>query len=164
MAWKETVVKTSRDGVLTLEDAATPTANTFTLALDAGDTSISRKKNVVQIKDRGVFDHFRKGEDEVVTLSFSGFYTGLYGSAETLYAALFQEDQASAWVSTTDGDSDVFTVDLKLTITDVDGSSTEEIKCVNFAVTEFKLDEAMDGNKVTITGICSATDLTITQA
>jgi hypothetical protein len=162
MALLPGTVKTARDGVLVVKDAATPTANSMTVALDMGDISISKKQNITQIKDRGALDHFRLGEEEAVVVSFTGFYTGLaHGSNVTLWDAMWQDGNAAAWVSTTDGASDVFTVDLELTYTDVDGSSTETVKCANFGILEFKLDEAIDGNKISVSGVCKATDLTI---
>lgn len=155
-------VKTARDGVLVLKDAG---VESMTVVLDVGDISISKKQNITQIKDRGALDHFRLGEEEAVVVSFTGLFTGLaHGANVTLWDAVWQQGNAGAWVSTTLDASDVFTVDLELTYSDVDvpGPSTETIKCANFGILEFKLDEAMDGNKINISGICKATDLVIT--
>jgi hypothetical protein len=42
-----------------------------TAAFTEGDFSFTRTKNTIQVKNRGVLDHLRKGDEEAVTYSFS---------------------------------------------------------------------------------------------
>jgi len=159
MTLQGSVVMTNRDGVLTIKDGS-GTPNTLEVTFDMGDIAINRKQNVQTIKDRGALSHLRLGEEDPLEVSFSAYYRGLAAaSGITVYEALFGESAAvsASWVSTTEDASDVWTTDLSIVYSDVDGSSTETVECSDFACTEFSLNEAADGIKLSFSGICATT-------
>ncbi len=62
--------KNLRQGRVDIEDGST-VALTKTAAFTEGDFTWTRTKNVIQVKNRGVLDHLRKGDEEAITFSFA---------------------------------------------------------------------------------------------
>jgi hypothetical protein len=98
-------VRNLRDGTLTIQDGG---ANSVEVVLDEGNLVWRHPSNIAQIKDRGVLDHLRPGDQEAVTFSFGIKYTrlladtgqGTTGEGETtVYEAITKTGRAAAWAS-----------------------------------------------------------------
>ncbi len=88
-------------------------------------------------------------------VTFSAKYTGYYSSTTDVpspYEAVTGRGQCSAWTSTTDGNSDVWSVDLKLTYTDIDDSAYETMTFHDFAVSSIQFTEGEEANVIAFTG------------
>lgn len=161
---KDGVVKKFSDGALTLKGgAATP--NEITVKLEEGTFSYTEKDSFIWHKERGILDHRRKGESEPIDVSFSAKYTGFYSStADTVspYEAITGRGQAAPgggdeWASTTAASSDVHSVHVTLTYTDIDGS-TETIKFWHFASKTITFTEGEEQNVIEFTGDAVGTE------
>ena len=118
-----TIVKTKRDGSLTFEDNAG--ANTFTVAFEAGDLSLTLPgATVSNFLDRGRITappSIRYGDDQEITGTFTAY---LRDVSDATYATLFEivtqtGQVGSTWVSTMGATGEVFTLTLKWTIAGV---------------------------------------------
>ena len=149
------VVKKFSDGTLTILDG-TATAKSIVVHLEEGFFSYTEKDSFSWHKDRGTLDHRRSGEQEAMDVTFSAKYTGYYSSTSDVpspYEAVTGRGQcATAWTSTTDGASDVYSVDLKLTYTDIDDSATETITFHDFAASSIQFTEGEEANVIAFTG------------
>lgn len=142
-----------RDGTLKVADASgTGGANLVTVSLEEGDVSWRERHPSEIIKDRGVLDHARKGEDEPVEMSFSVIFQSLSThAATTLYDALTQTGGASAW-SSDEPSSDVYAVILEFTISDPAGGSDEVITFARFLPEDIDFQEGMPANRLSVSG------------
>lgn len=71
-----------RDGQLVISDGAgSPTS--LTLTLDNGDLEWTEPEEEVEIKDRGVLDHVRPGDEQSCELSYSAMWVHLIGDTIT---------------------------------------------------------------------------------
>ena len=72
---ESTIVKTKRDGTITIEDGTTPTALSYTVAFEAGDLSLTIPGRTVNLfLDRGELTNppqIRYGDDQVPTGTFT---------------------------------------------------------------------------------------------
>lgn len=66
--------KNLRQGRIDIEDGSTVKL-TKTAAFTEGDFTYTRTKNTIQVKNRGILDHLRKGDEEAITFSFSAKFT-----------------------------------------------------------------------------------------
>jgi len=162
----ETTTKNLRDGALTITDG-TGVPNTITVPFVDGDFSWSRKQNVIAVFDRGTFSHFRQGDQELVTWSFTCKYNQLYsqnGDDESAYEALWQEENASAWTTVTDGDAnetDVYCVDLELTVTNAKDAATETMKIEEAVILDSSFAEGDEYNTLSMSGIAGCVAPTV---
>lgn len=91
-----------RDGVLTLKDNTAVTPNELTLTLE-GDQSFSfdvPQRNVIVVRDRGVLDHLRNGDQQFMSFRFALKFTGMYGAAVTPYEFIYGLNNASGYTYT----------------------------------------------------------------
>ena len=120
------IVKTKRDGTLTFKDGS-GVPNTFTVAFEAGDLSITIPGPTVNnFLDRGrmtVNPSIRYGDDQPVTGTFTGylrdFDDGGTGTATTLMEIITQSGVAAGWTSTMGANGEVFCLTLEWVINGV---------------------------------------------
>jgi hypothetical protein len=161
----ETTTKNLRDGSLTIQDDSG--TNSITVPFVDGDFSWSRKQNVIAVFDRGTFSHFRQGDDELMTWSFTCKYNQLYAQNlddEAAYEALWQEENASGWTSVTSGDAnetDVYCVDLVLTVTNAKDDATETMTISEAVIQSCDFAEGDEYNTLTMSGIAGCTAPTV---
>lgn len=90
------------------------------VTFDDGNFTWTRNTEREYVTDRGVLDTVRDGDESPVEITFQGRYDYIKGSSPdiTLYDALYQEGEASEWVSSADGESGQacapYCVDLEL--------------------------------------------------
>lgn len=80
-------------------------ANSVSVTFDDGNFTWTRTTNREYVLDRGVIDTVRDGDQAPLEVSFQGRYDYIKGDSPdtTLYDALHQEGEASAWVSSANG-------------------------------------------------------------
>ena len=143
-----------RDGVIKLKDG-TGTPLELTLALDMGNLQFTEKVNHIQVKDRGVLDHTRPGDQEAVALSF-GVKVDRVSEASSPYTlrdALKAENSASAWV-TVGNAWEPYQLIVEFTINDPDtsGSDDETITFNKFHPEEIEFSEGDEFNELQCSG------------
>lgn len=151
-----------RDGLLTIVDGTTPTPNSLVIPLQNGDLNFTEMNNMVTIKNRGVLDHRRPGDEEEMAVSFSikfvqwAYATGTSTGVSPI-DALRKRNGASAWASTGPA-CGPYCVDLKFSINNpcVSGDK-EHLTFPDFVVTDIKFGEGAEADTVTITGRSFAT-------
>ena len=118
------VPRTKRDVVTSWTDAGG--AHSYTPFLPIGDFGYEAPiAGLTRIRDRGTLAGVRRGDDEPVTCSGTVTLTDVGSGSYATLPDICEERGyvASAWVSTTDGLSDVPTFDIVVTI---DGASFGE--------------------------------------
>ena len=153
-------VRSLRDAVLKIKDGTgTPLETTVEVA--EGDLKITMGKNVLELMDRGALHEIKKGDEVPMEWSFSAKFHGFVKpSSVGVLEALFQKDGASAWVSTRDATSDVYTVDIEFQLKDKDASVDETITLPDCFVLKGDMIEG-DPNTVAVSGRSWATYPTI---
>ena len=137
-----TVVKTKRDGLLSLADnAGFGGANTLDLAYEPGDWQMNAPQETrVDFLDRGrLVSSTRYGDDQALNGSFSNCFRDATDASEaTMFDILNQSGYVGAnWTSTLGANAEVFTVDLRLTI---EGSDHGDGADHTITVTDVSLD------------------------
>lgn len=145
------VTKNLRDSTITFSDGTTPTANSITLVLEEGDLKFDAKQNVINISDRGVLDHQRVGDQEVITGSMTLKYVELIkqsaGTNAMPYEVVTRTGTAASWVTTNTDGGDVFNFTIMITINDPDATrSDEKFTFTKVRVTSIGFQEGADYN------------------
>lgn len=147
-----------RDGVLTVFDKANSVHHTVTL--DEGDLSWTQTNNVIEVLDRGVLDHIRKGDESPMDVSFSMKYQNLQAdSATTTYEAIKGIGEASAWDSTRG--EDVYCVSLVFQVLNTSDAVEESINFRDFFWTSIEFSEGDEYNTLAVSGRSFRTTPTI---
>lgn len=146
-----------RDAVLTIGDGDSP-QNTFTVVLDEGDLVLDiPQRETKDIRDRGEFDHLRKGSPRPMGVSFSAKFSGFNSSGgDTLYDVL--TGNGTSWVYSAitgagydlaDG-GDVDLIQLQFVITK--DSTAETVLIPNIPLPEISFREGDDVNSLSFNG------------
>ena len=147
-----TYVKVKRDGTIVLKDNAA--ANTYTLSYENGDTKMNAgvKATQVVIRDRGVFAGLRKGDDQVISGSFSvHFRQWASASSDNLCDVLSGVNSASGWTKA-DANYEQFNLDMTITIAGgIDG--TDSTATLSTCVFEWDWSEG-DPDQLNVTFNC----------
>ncbi len=151
-----------RDGNLTIVDG-TGTPNTLDIPIDEGDLKFTDAQPTNTIKNRGVLDHRRSGDQMEMEVSFSmKFCQWSYASGSVTgispVDALRKLGGASAWTSTHDSCSP-YSVDLRFEMTDPTsaGVNKERLVFPKFHAETIEFSEGDDANKISVSGRSFAT-------
>ena len=131
---ESTIVKTKRDGTLTIADNAG--ANTFTVAFESGDLSLTIPgPGVGLFLDRGVITSppaIRYTDDAPITGTFSAYLRDFSDAAyATLMEIISQSGEvASTWVSTMGANGEVQTYTLSWLVEGTDHGDVSDHLCV----------------------------------
>ena len=151
----ETIIKTKRDGKITLKDNAA--ANTLEVAFEAGDLSITIPgPTIVSTLDRGAFGanpSLRYGDDQPCTFSFTAFLRDMSDATDDTLEDLIsgRNGATSSWVSTLGANSEVFTMTLEWAIDGTDHGGADHTVTLNHCVVTGSFSEG-DPSTVSITG------------
>lgn len=153
------VVGTRRDGTITITDGA---AATYTVAFEVGDFSASEPlADRVVIRDRGAIVGLRKGDDPVITFSFSVHMRSLTdASADNLMDRIYNRGcHAAAPLTSTGGDG--FEQFLQTVVFECDTSAVGSGKTYTATYSKCilevtNLSESADGNTIEVSGECYA--------
>lgn len=132
------LVKTKRDGTITIIDGTSPTPNEYTVSFEVGDFSYSEEKaDRTVIRDRGAIVGLRAGDDPVITASFSVHLRDLHNTtADVLLDFLYNRGYASSTtsVASTGGTGfEQYLVNIKFTIDANSVDAGEAVQSVTFA-------------------------------
>jgi len=129
---ESTTVKVPRDGTLVLKDNGG--TNTYTVAFENGDVSFGREKaERIIIRDRGTIVGSRKGDDPVITVTFTvhmRMFTTSAGSDLTLVDFLDRTGNAAAFTKV-GAEHEEYNIDIQFTVED---GTTDQVvtfsKCI----------------------------------
>jgi len=154
-----------RHSSLAVQDGQTA-VNTLAIAIDEGNLTFTEERQGVVVNNRGELDHWSKGESMPVNLSFTikfdeyasrttrAVVADDAGGAVTGYSLRgFLRNQGGDLTST-NGRNDIFTTDLKFTITDpvVTGDEQEILTFTDFYADSFTFSEGDEYNTVAVSG------------
>lgn len=152
---ESTVVATRRDGTITIKDGA---SNAYVVSFEVGDFSFSEPKaDRVVIRDRGAIVGLRKGDDPVISFSFSVHMRSLTDTtADNLIDNIYNRGfHAGALTSTGTTGFEQFleTVEFVASTSAIGGNSQKATfsKCL---LEMGSMSESADGNTIEITGEC----------
>ena len=150
-------VKNLRDGTIKVQVANDGGGNAgeVEVKLEEGNLSWSEARPVEIISDRGTLDHARRGDEQLIELTFSMMYSTHLdpnSATPTVYEALTRQGAAAAWVSQNFGDSDDYSVNLEFIIADPAGGTDEEINFDLFNVTNIEFTEETPFDTLVVTG------------
>ena len=154
-----------RHGHLSLADGQTA-ANTLAIDIDEGNLSFTEATPGVVVKNRGALDHWSKGEEQPVTVSFTIKFSqyasrsvksivgGAAGGAVTGFSARDFLENAGALLTTRSGRTDVFTCKLVFLVDNpaVSGDQNETLTFDNFKCEDIKFAEGAEYNTLAVTG------------
>jgi hypothetical protein len=153
------VVATRRDGTITITDGA-GSPSSYAVSFEVGDFSAAEPKaDRVVIRDRGAIVGLRKGDDPVITFSFSVHMRSLTDStADNLMDRLYNRGfHGGSPLTATGGDG--FEQFLQTVAFEVDTSAVGSGK--TYTATYAKclmevssLSESADGNTIEVSGEC----------
>lgn len=142
---------------LKIQDS-TGTPNFIALKFGDGNLTWDEKYNFDYVKDRGILDTVREGEDEPMEVRFEGvleYYTGPGSSAPSVDDALKQKGDASAWVST-GAACEPYAVDL-VVVNAPPCTGTKNKETLTFP--DFRAESIshdIKSGKISVTGKCNA--------
>lgn len=153
------VVGTRRDGTITITDGA---ASSYTVSFEVGDFSASEPlADRVVIRDRGAIVGLRKGDDPVITFSFSVHMRSLTDTtADNLMDRIYNRGFNSGTPLTSTG-GDGFEQFLQTVVFEVDTSAVGSGKVYTATYSKCLLEvtnlsESADGNTIEVSGECYA--------
>lgn len=151
---ESTIVKTKRDGTIQISDLAD--ANSYTVAYEAGDLSITLPgPAVISPLDRGQFGDppsLRYSDDQPITGTFTAYLRDLTDDGYTTLAEILMQtgDVANNWTSTLGNNREVFTLTLEWTIAGlVHGDAADHVLTLPYCVVTGSLSEG-DPNQISI--------------
>lgn len=160
MAAESTYVKANTHGSITLADS-TGTPVTKTLAYDKGDISISGlrgKLNAINhVQRRGKYVSSHHGERTFPGVSFSCFLPNIVGSSASAPGSVLEFlTMLGAYSGNTNplGTGRPAACKLTLTIegTNFGDTADETVVLSSLVITELSIQEAVDGNTISVTG------------
>lgn len=125
------ITKNYRDGVLKLQDGTGYTPNELIIPFVNANLAWSQKDEKIQVKDRGTLSHLRESDEEAIEGSFSCKFEELYSDTNSndspsAYECFNKEGEASAWVSTNDDGSEVYTLTMIFEVTNPNTDADNE--------------------------------------
>lgn len=134
----------------------TGTPNKLEVMMDEGTMSFTSKRNIEYIKNRGLLDHTREGDEEPMDVSIDGRFSGLYsvsGEDVTPFEFLHQVGKASAYLSV-DNQCEPYAVNIQVELDEPCTAITDEIMLFEkFRHEEFGGD--LKAGTINISGKCN---------
>ncbi len=146
-----------RDGYIKIVDGTPTTPLYLQLQIDEGNLNWDLKNPRVKIKNRGVLDHVRDGDQMEVDLSFTVLYQQYEysdGSSTgiSVIDTLLKQGGASAWLTTGQA-FESYCTNLEFYVANPgDTSKHEKLVFAKFRQESIKFSEAGDANKLAISG------------
>ena len=155
-----------KNTILKIKDGG---ANELQIKIGEGTLTYDEKRNMEYVKDRGVLDSVREGDEEAMDVSFEFVWEQLTAvstsgsGTPTIEDALKQRGEASGWVTTSSDECEPYAVDVEVVHTPNCGSeSAETILLPDFRWTSLAHD--LKAGTVAVSGRCNAKEATITRA
>lgn len=147
------------------------TPKVITVRIGEGNMQWTERRNIEYIKDRGIIDEVREGDQEPVDVSFEFTWTEIKSitgdTTPTPYEAIKKTDAASSWVSSDSDTCRPYAVDIEITndpLCTGSGSATsmEVVLLSDFRYEEISADYR--NSSISVTGKCNITAPTVTRA
>lgn len=133
--------------------------------LGAGNFTWDEKVNREYVKDRGLLDTVRNGDEEPMDVRLDSqfeYITAASGATvPTVEDALKQRGPAADWVSTSSDPCEPYAVDIELTNAPPCGTNSQEV----MIFPDFRYESAnhdIKGGTISFSGKCNATEPTVT--
>ena len=143
-------------------------ANEISVKIGEGTLTYDEKRTMEYVRNLGVLDTVREGDEEPMDVSFEFVWEQLTAvstsgaGTPTVEDALKQRGEAASWVTTSSDDCEPYCVDIEVVHTPVCGSETSE----TYLFPDFRwtsLAHDIREGTVSVTGQCNATQATITR-
>ena len=149
-----------RDAIITISDGAV-TPLTVVVKIGEGNFSFTEHRTVEYIRDRGVIDTVRLGDDEPVDVSFDFIWDWI--SAETMATdldSIIDILKGESGHTTTGGACEPYSCDIEVVISDSVCAGEETISLATFRYEELSYD--LGAGTISCTGKCNISGATIT--
>lgn len=154
-----------RHGTLSVQDGQAA-VNTLAIAIDEGNLTFTEERSGVVVNNRGELDHWSKGEATPVQVSFTikfdeyaskttrAIEAAAAGGAVTDYSLRGFLRNEGGELTSTNGRTDIFTVDLKFSISNpaATGDEAEVLQFSDFYADSFNFSEGDEYNTVAVSG------------
>ena len=155
-----------KNATITLKDGGVGTAqNSLVMKLGEGTLTVTEKRPIEFVRDRGVLDYIRLADEEPMDVRFDvvfEYYTAqsVTGANPTPADALKGEGAASAWVTASDDACEPYVIDIEVDNAVVcgTGKTAETLTLPDFAWEQMDFD--LKAGTLSVTGRCNATSLT----
>ena len=148
---ESTTVKVPRDGTLVLKDNGG--SNTYTVAFENGDVSFGRDKaERIVIRDRGVIVGSRKGDDPVITVTFTvhmRMFTTSAGSDLTLVDFIDGTGNAAGFTKV-GAEHEEYNIDIQFTVED---GTTDQVVTFSKCICTWEFSEGSP-DSISVTAEC----------
>ncbi len=159
-----TITRNLRDDVILITD--NDAVNILTLTLDEGNFEATETPGApINIRDRGILDHVRTGDEEPVTISLGAMFTQYIGAGTDVdtiadairFAAPFSWSSAGST-----GEPNMLAISL--IITNPGTTATEIISYDRLVPTQFVIAEGDEFNTIRLEGTAFVTTATVTSS
>lgn len=150
---------------ITIKDGTTPTPNSIEVKIGEGNLTYSEKVNREYVKNRGLLDIVRDGDEEPVELKLDATWEYIKedsGQTPTIEDALKQRGGAYDWVSVDSDTCQPYAVDIELEYAPNCNSDDKE----TLVFSEFRYEQVDHDTKagtISISGKCNITEPTSTR-
>jgi len=148
---ESTTVKVPRDGTLVLKDNGG--SNTYTVAFENGDVSFGREKaERIIIRDRGVIVGSRKGDNPVLTVTFTvhmRMFTTSAGSDLTLVDFIDGTGNAAGFTKV-GAEHEEYNIDIQFTVED---GTTDQVVTFSKCICTWEFSEGSP-DSISVTAEC----------
>lgn len=136
-----------------------------TVVLGTGNLTYEEKRNIEYIRDRGLLDTVREGDEEPVDVRLDSTWESLTGGAgaPTVEDALKRRGAASSWHTTSADVCEPYAVDIEITISPPCGSAGQEV----ILIQDFRWESAnhdMRGATLAFAGKANVKEATVTRS
>lgn len=137
----------------------------LTIRIGEGNASWTEKRPITYVKDRGLLDTVREGDQEPVEVKLDATWVFLKadtGDPPTIEDALKKRGEASGWLTTSDDPCEPYSVDIVIEYTPP--CSTEKLEI--YTIQDFRYEEIghdLKAGTLSLTGKCNVVEVTTTR-
>lgn len=139
--------------------------NQIEVTIGEGNLQYTEKRNIEYVRDRGLLDTVREGDQEPVEVRLDATWEFLRGDTSdppTIEEVLKQVGNAASWVSSSTDACEPYAVNIDIWYNPPCGTTKDEIiKLVDFRWESF--DHNMKDGQLSISGKCNVTQATVTR-
>lgn len=159
-----------KKATITIQDA--DGSNSIEIKIGEGNLVYTEKRNMEYLKDKGSLDTVREGDEEPMDVRFEFQWEYIIGSTTTgdypsVEDALKGIGAAQDWVSSSPDLCEPFAVDIKIVYDPTTGNANCTGAVETIILPDFRyenLEHDLRAGQISCTGMCNATQATVTQA
>ena len=148
-----------RDATITISDGGTLDV---VLKVGEGNFTFTERQNVEYIRDRGVIDTVRLGDDEPVDVSFDIMWDWIFASTLSSDSDAIRDIIQGTGYTTTGAECEPYACDITMVIQDAVCSNNETITLVDFRWEELSYD--IKAGTISCSGKCNISTVTVASA